>query len=43
MAKPLSKIFRSTLKKKREASLYFFSRGKRRKRTSAARARCTAF
>ena len=26
MAKPLSKIFRSTLKKKREASLYFFAR-----------------
>ena len=42
MAKPLSKIFRSTLKKKREASLYFFSRA-RRKRRSAARARCTAF
>ncbi len=28
MAKPLSKIFRSTLKKKREASLYFFSRAR---------------
>ena len=28
MAKPLSEIFRSTLKKKREASLYFFSRAR---------------